>query len=53
MALPQGDDRRRLHDDITCTIVYIDHQEQEKEQEPKPGSPAGSTKTQEESSEEQ
>ncbi|KAG6602980.1 protein phosphatase 2C 25 [Phytophthora cinnamomi] len=26
MAMPQGPVRRRFHDDITCTVVYIDHQ---------------------------
>lgn len=53
MALPQGADRRRLHDDITCTVVYIDHQEQEREQAREPRSPAGSSQTQEESFKEQ
>lgn len=26
MAMPQGPVRRRFHDDITCTVVYINHQ---------------------------
>ncbi|KAE9357020.1 hypothetical protein PF008_g3361 [Phytophthora fragariae] len=26
MAMPQGPGRRRFHDDITCTVVYISHQ---------------------------
>lgn len=25
MALPPGPARRRFHDDITCTVVYIHH----------------------------
>lgn len=47
MALPQGADRRRLHDDITCTVVYMDYQQCE------PVSPAASSRTPEVSSEEQ
>ncbi|RLN62964.1 hypothetical protein BBJ29_003618 [Phytophthora kernoviae] len=27
MAMPQGPVRRRFHDDITCTVVYINHQQ--------------------------
>ncbi|KAG2805466.1 hypothetical protein PC129_g14510 [Phytophthora cactorum] len=26
MSMPQGSVRRRFHDDITCTVVYIEHQ---------------------------
>ncbi|KAF4028215.1 Protein phosphatase 2C [Phytophthora infestans] len=26
MSMPQGAVRRRFHDDITCTVVYIEHQ---------------------------
>ncbi|RLN93801.1 hypothetical protein BBJ28_00001231 [Nothophytophthora sp. Chile5] len=32
MAMTQGPARRRFHDDITCTVVYIDHDQSSQQQ---------------------
>lgn len=33
LALPPGPERRRFHDDITCTVVYISQENSLEEEE--------------------